>query len=69
MRTGFPVMKTGFSLCEFTTQGKPCSGPVLALYGTFHEGQEWGYGFPSLPLATRASADVSELVFKHKWQS
>ena len=21
-------MKTGFSLCENTTQGKPCSGPV-----------------------------------------
>ena len=28
---GFPVMKTGFSLWEFTTQGKPCSGPVLTL--------------------------------------
>ena len=26
-------MKTGFSLCGKTTQGKPCSGPVLALYG------------------------------------
>ena len=26
-----PVMKTGFSLCGNTTQGKPCSGPVLAL--------------------------------------
>ena len=26
-------MKTGFSLREFTTQGKPCSGPALALYG------------------------------------
>ena len=25
---GFPVMKTGFSLWEFTTQRKPCSGPV-----------------------------------------
>ena len=25
-------MKTGFSLCGNTTQGKPCSGPVLALY-------------------------------------
>ena len=25
---GFPVMKTGLSLWEFTTQGKPCSGPV-----------------------------------------
>ena len=30
---GNPVMKTGFSLCGKTTQGKPCSGPVLALYG------------------------------------
>ena len=29
-------------------------------YVTFHEQQECGYGFPSLPLATRASADVSE---------
>ena len=33
-----PVKKTGFSLCNFslcgkTTQGKLCSGPVLALYG------------------------------------
>jgi hypothetical protein len=26
-------MKTGFSLCGNTTQGKPCSGPVLALQG------------------------------------
>ena len=27
-------MKAGFfSLCGNTTQGKPCSGPVLALYG------------------------------------
>ena len=25
------LMKTGFSLCGNTTQGKPCSGPVLAL--------------------------------------
>jgi hypothetical protein len=30
---GNPVMKTDFSLCGKTTQGKPCSGPVLALYG------------------------------------
>ena len=29
--SGKPVMKTGFSLCEISTQGKPCSGPVLAL--------------------------------------
>jgi len=26
-------MKTGISLCGKSTQGKPCSGPVLALYG------------------------------------
>ena len=26
-------MKTGFSLCGKSTQGKPCYGPVLALYG------------------------------------
>ena len=26
------VMKTGLSLCGKSTQGKPCSGPVLALY-------------------------------------
>ena len=30
--TGNPVMKTGFFLCGNTTQGKPCSGPVLALF-------------------------------------
>ena len=30
---GNPVMKTGFFLCGNTTQGKACSGPVLALYG------------------------------------
>ena len=30
---GNPVIKTGFSLCGKSTQGKPCSGPVLALYG------------------------------------
>ena len=28
----------------------------LLQYVTFHEQQECGYGFPSLPLATRASA-------------
>ena len=33
---------------------------ISLLYVTFHEQQECGYGFPSLPLATRASADVSE---------
>ena len=34
---------------------------------TFHE-QHWiGYGFPSLLLATCASAGVLELVFKHEW--
>ena len=37
------------------TRGKFCTWNV-----TFHELQECGYGFPSLPLATRASADVSE---------
>ena len=39
MRTGVPVMRTGvpcnenrfFPVCK-TSQGKPCSGPVLALY-------------------------------------
>ena len=42
-------------------------------YVTFHEQQECGYGFPSLPLATSASEDVSELVFlkarvaRHTW--
>ena len=36
---------------------------------TFHEQHSSGYGFPSLLLATRASADVSELVFKHEWRS
>ena len=29
-------------------------------YVTFHEQQECVYGFPSLPLSTRASADISE---------
>ena len=29
--TGNPVMKTGFYLCGKSTQGKPCSGAVLAL--------------------------------------
>ena len=28
-----PVVKTGFSLCCIFTQGKPCSGTVMALYG------------------------------------
>ena len=36
---------------------------------TFHEQHSIGYGFPSLLLVTRASADVSELVFKHEWRS
>ena len=40
-----------------------------ACNGTFHEQHSIGYGFPSLLLARRASADVSELVFKHKWRS
>ena len=39
----------------------------LDLYVTFHEQQECVYDFPSLSLATRASADVSELVFKQEW--
>ena len=30
---GNPVMKTGVSLCGKSTQGKPCSGRVLSLYG------------------------------------
>ena len=30
---GSQLMKTGFSQCGNTTQGKPCSDPVLALYG------------------------------------
>ena len=29
-------------------------------YFTFHEQQKYGYSFPSLPLAMRASADMSE---------
>ena len=41
----------------------------LHMYGTFHEQHSIGYGFPSLLLVTRASADVSELVFKHEWRS
>ena len=28
---GIPVMKTGFSLLGKSTQGNPCSGPVLTL--------------------------------------
>ena len=35
----------------------------------FHEQHSSGYGFPSLLLVTCASAGVSELVFKHEWQS
>ena len=46
-----------------------CLGSLHVQYVTFHEQQECGFGFPSLLLATRASADVSELVFKHKWRS
>ena len=42
---------------------------VITGNGTFHEQHSIGYGFPSLLLATRASADVSELVFKHEWRS
>ena len=29
---GNPVVKTGFSLCGKSTQGNPCSAPLLALY-------------------------------------
>ena len=29
---GSQLMKAGFSLCGNTTQGNPCSGPVLGLY-------------------------------------
>ena len=36
------------------------------MYVTFHEQQECVYDFPSLSLATGASADVSELVFKQE---
>ena len=38
-------------------------------YVTFHEQQECVYDFPSISLATRAAADVSELVFKKEWRS
>ena len=31
--TGIPANENSFSLCGNTTQGKPCSDPVLALYG------------------------------------
>ena len=37
---------------------------ALVRYVTFHEQQECGYGFPSLPLATSVSADVLSLVLK-----
>ena len=39
----------------------------LHMYGTFHEQHSIGYGFPSLILATLASADESALplVFKN----
>ena len=33
MRTGFPVMKTGFSLSEKTSQGKPCFHYRDGFYG------------------------------------
>ena len=36
---GSQLMKTGFCLCGKTTLGKPCSGPVLALYGIAVQGQ------------------------------
>ena len=36
---------------------------------TFHEQQKCVYDFPSLSLATRASASMLELVFKQEWQS
>ena len=39
------------------------------LYMTFHEQQDFVYDFPSLSLATRASGDMSELVFQQEWQS
>ena len=38
----------------------------MGKYVTFHEQQECVYDFPSLSLATCASADVLEFVFKHK---
>ena len=33
MRTGVPCNETRVFLVWKTSQGKPCSGPVLALYG------------------------------------
>ena len=40
---GNPVMKTGFSLCGKSTQGKTCTGPVLALYGIAVYFIKWSY--------------------------
>ena len=48
------VLILGYALCAVSINGNV----------TFHEQQECVYDFPSLSLATRASADVSELVFK-----
>ena len=33
MRTGVPCNENRFFPVRISTQGKPCSGPVLALYG------------------------------------
>ena len=33
MRTGVPFNENRFFPVRISTQGKPCSGPVLALYG------------------------------------
>ena len=61
-------ISTVFSIVRFPGGTKTVLSREL-LYVTFHEQHSSGYGFPSLLLATRASADVSELVFKHEWRS
>ena len=47
----------GFLQC-ISTSFKGVSDLETCMYVTFHEQQDCGYGFPSLPLAMHVSADV-----------
>ena len=64
-----------FQLSFFTSVNSGCTTNLNDIvefqgkYVAFHEQQECVYDFPSLSLATRALADMSESVFKQEWRS
>ena len=64
MRTGVPCNENRFFPVRISTQGKPCSDPVLAMYGIA------AYVPPSVKyklifMILKADNDNSKIVFTH----